>query len=135
MFAKVFVVTIVLSVYTMAADFAVVMNTHSPITQLSKRQLQDIFLVKKRFYKDMKLIPVNSSAFSEIRINFEKSVLHKSRNKLNKYWVKKHFQGIQPPIVQTSSKAVKLFVKNVDGAIGYIPIQLLDTDLKVLYEF
>lgn len=135
MFVKVLVATIVLSFCSFAAEYAVVMNTHAPVEKLSQRQLQDIFLMKKHFINEVKMVPVNSAASSSIRTVFEKNVLHKNRNKLNKYWIKKHFQGIQPPIVQSSSKAVKLFIQNVDGAVGYIPIKLVDLNVKVLYEF
>ncbi len=135
MLAKVLIVTIFLSVGSFASEYAVIINTHSKIEKLSVKQIKSIFLMKKRFVSDMKLIPINSAASLEIRASFEKNILHKNRSKLNKYWVKKHFQGIQPPVVQASMNAVKLFIKNVDGAIGYIPIKLLDSNLKVLYEF
>jgi len=135
MSVKVLIFTLVLSVNSFASGYAVIMNTHATIKNLSAKEIKNIFLMKKHFINDMKLIPVNSAASLEIRARFEQDILHKNRNKLNKYWVKKHFQGIQPPVVQASMNAVKLFVKNVDGAIGYISIRLLDSDVKVLYEF
>ncbi len=135
MLVKVFIFTLLLSVSSFASEYAVVINTHSSIQKLSMIQIKNIFLMKKHFINDKKVIPVNSAASLEIRASFEKNILHKNRKKLNKYWIKKHFQGIQPPVVQASVKAVKLFVKNVDGAIGYIPLKLLDSHLKVIYEF
>ena len=135
MSVKVLIFTILLSVSSFASEYAVIMNTHATVKNLSVKEIKNIFLMKKHFADDMKLIPVNSAASLEIRASFEKNILHKNRNKLNQYWVKKHFQGVQPPVVQASMNAVKLFVKNVDGAIGYIPIKLLDSNLKVLYEF
>jgi len=135
MSVKVLVFTFVLSISSFTSEYAVVMNTHATIKNLSAKEIKNIFLMKKHFADDIRLIPVNSAAHLKIRTNFEENILHKDRNKLNKYWVKKHFQGIQPPVVQASTNAVKLFVKNVDGAIGYIPIKLLDPDVKVLYEF
>ena len=135
MLVKVLILTFVLSISSFASEYVVVMNANSTVEKLSVKEIKNIFLMKKHFANDMKLIPVNSSATLKIRASFEKNVLHKNRNKLNKYWVKKHFQGIQPPVMQASVNAVKLFVQNVDGAIGYIPLKLLDSNLKVLYEF
>ncbi len=135
MLLKILVLTIFLTIGGFASEYAVIMNAHSKIEKLSAKQIKSIFLMKKHFMDGVKLIPLNSAASLQIRDSFEKNILHKNRDKLNKYWIKKHFQGIQPPVVQASVKAIKLFVKNVDGAIGYIPIKLLDSDLKVLYEF
>ncbi len=135
MSVKILIFILVLNINSFASEYAVIMNTHVKVKNLSAKEIKNIFLMKKHFVNDIKLIPVNSAASLEIRARFEKNILHKNRRKLNKYWVKKHFQGIQPPVVQASMNAVKLFVKNVDGAIGYIPMKLLDSNVKVLYEF
>nr|MDA3908334.1 hypothetical protein [Sulfurimonas sp.] len=72
---------------------------------------------------------------SKMRDEFEKRVLKISRAKLSNYWVKQHFQGVRPPIVQSSNSSMKLFVKNVNGSIGYIPKSLIDAELRILFEF
>jgi ABC-type phosphate transport system substrate-binding protein len=117
------------------AEYAVIVNKNSSITTVSVKQIKNIYMKKKHFLNQIKIFPVNISSSSKIRNNFEKQVLHLSRHKLNRYWIKQHFQGVRPPVVQSSIKAMKLFVKNVDGAIGYIPVSNLDKNLKVLYEF
>ena len=58
-----------------------------------------------------------------------------SRDKLGAYWVKQHFAGISPPITQASYEALKLFIINVPGAIGYLPSDMVDEKVHVLYEF
>ncbi|MCW9025743.1 MAG: hypothetical protein OQJ77_00370 [Thiovulaceae bacterium] len=68
-------------------------------------------------------------------MKFEKSILQMSREKLNSFWTKQHFHGISPPLTQSSTNSVKLFVKNVDGAMGYLPKNLIDDSIKVIYEF
>ena len=116
-------------------EYALITKKDSPIDRLSPTEIKNIFIMKKHFFKTTKLVPVNMPSSAKIRNDFEKKVLHINRHKLNHYWIKQHFQGVRPPVVQSSTRATKLFIKNVMGAIGYIPISELDPDLKVLYEF
>ena len=135
MLFKIIISLFLLNITILASDFAVVVNANSELSKLSKKQIKDIFLMKRHFVKGKKMIPVNISASSDLRLSFEKKILKTNRDKLNRYWVKKHFQGISPPTVQSSDKAMSLFVKNVKGAIGYLPRDIVDSGLKVLYEF
>ena len=119
-----------------AAQYAVVVKSGSDITStLSKQQLKKIYLMKKHFIGEMKVIPVNLPSSSALREEFNAKVLKMNNNRLNRYWTKQHFQGVHPPLVQPSTQAVKKFVQNVQGAIGYIPKEQLDDTLEVLYEF
>lgn len=70
-----------------------------------------------------------------IRISFEKNILKMNREELNGFWTKQHFQGVTPPATQSSHNSIKMFVKNVKGAIGYLPLNLIDEETKVLHEF
>ncbi|WP_457748669.1 hypothetical protein [Sulfurimonas sp.] len=116
-------------------EYVLITNKHANIDTVSTKQVKDIFMIKKHFLNGLKIVPVNMPSSSKIRKDFEKKVLHVNRHKLNHYWIKQHFQGIRPPTVQSSVQATKLFVKNVTGAIAYIPASELDSDLKVIYEF
>ena len=118
-----------------SGEYAVIINKNSSVSKLSLKQLKDIYLMKRHFIGSTKIVPINLSSALNIRNEFEKSILHLNREELNRYWVKKHFQGISPPVVQSSDKSMKLFIKNVNGAIGYLPMSQIDSDLKVIYEF
>jgi ABC-type phosphate transport system substrate-binding protein len=132
---KALIFILLLASSLISSEYAVVVNKNSKIMHLSKKQIKDIFIMKKHFVESEKIVPVNMSSASQMRDEFEKRVLKLDRKKLNNYWVKQHFQGVRPPVVQSSNSSMKLFVKNVNGAIGYIPISLIDTDLRVLLEF
>lgn len=132
---RVIAVSILLFATLYASEYAVIVGKNSALSKLSQKQLHDIFIMKRHYVSDSKVIPVNLPSSSEIRTIFEKKVLKTSREKLNSYWIKQHFQGIRPPVVQSSQSSMKLFVKNVDGAIGYIPNSELDSDIKVIFEF
>ena len=117
------------------SEYSVVTAPQSGIDRLDARQLRDYFLQKRHFAGATKVIPVNLLAQNRARIAFETEVLHVNRDTLNRYWVKQHFQGVSPPLTQPSYAAVKRFVQNVEGAVGYIPSKLVDNKVKVLYEF
>jgi len=127
--------TILISVNIYASKYAIVVNQKNKISKISKQQIKAIFLKKRHYIDDQKIIPVNISANSSVRLYFEKTILKMSRDDLNGFWTKQHFQGVTPPTTQSSGNSAKLFIKNVDGAIGYLPMNLIDKDIKVIYEF
>jgi len=135
MILKIIITLFLLTVSLYSAEYAVVIDKKSDITKVSLKQIKDIFIMKRHFINSKKIVPVNMPSTSQLRIEFEKKVLKISREKLNRHWTKQHFQGVSPPVVQSSNNSMKLFIKNVKGAIGYIPVSSIDSDLKVLYEF
>lgn len=118
-----------------AANYAIVVNKESDISTLTLKQVKDIFLLKRHFVKDTRIVPVNIASTHTLRKTFEEKILKINRERLNAYWIKKHFHGISPPLTQSSDTSMKLFIKNVKGSIGYLPISQIDKDLKVVYEF
>jgi len=118
-----------------AAEYSVVVSTASGIERTDGRQLRDIFLQKRHFIGDKKVIPVNVLAENGARMAFESRIMKMERDTLNRYWVKQHFQGVSPPLTQPSFASVKRFVENVEGAVGYIPTAMVDERVRVLYEF
>ncbi len=132
---KTFAFIFLLTTYLFSSEYAVVVNNTSKMSSLSVKQIKDIFIMKRQFVDGELVVPVNISSTSPMRDKFEKNILKIDRKQLNNYWVKQHFHGIRPPIVQSSENSMKLFIKNVNGAIGYLPINSIDKDLKVVYEF
>ncbi len=132
---KILAVLLIFSFTMFASDYAVITSSKNSIDRLSSKQLKDIFMMKLHYIDDVKVIPINASASASIRQIFEKNVLKIDRQRLNNYWIKQHFQGISPPVTQSSAQSVKMFIKNVNGTIGYIPAEMVDSDVRVLYEF
>jgi len=126
---------LLLSAPLQAQEYAVVVASNSPIEKLDSERLKDIFLRHRNFEGDVRLIPVNLLGEEAARIGFEERVLMMSRDEINKYWITSHFQGVRPPATQASLQSVKAFVENVDGAIGYLPLDMVGEGLKVIYEF
>jgi len=118
-----------------AADFAVVVASGSSIQNMAPERIRDMFLKRRNFEGDIKLVPVNPLGEDQLRRQFEQAVLQMNRDDVNRYWTTSHFQGVKPPITQASLESVKRFVARVDGAIGYIPRSMVDSSMRVLYEF
>ncbi len=108
-------------------------NKNFPISHLVEGQIKQIYLKRMRFIKDIPIIPINYIARDPLRNYFEKSLLHLSAKKLKKYWMKKHYEGKRPPLVQSSVESAIIFVKKVDGAVAYIPHSKLPKDVQILY--
>ncbi len=119
----------------LAADYAVVVSRQSPLAELDAGKLKDVFLKKRNFGGGTRLIPVNLLGEDPVRMQFEAAVLHMERDEINRYWISSHFQGVTPPATQASLISIKRFVEKVEGAIGYLPLEMVGADLKVIHEF
>ncbi len=114
-----------------AQQYAVVSNSF--LKNLSKYEIKAIFLKKKKYHNSVKLVPVNLPARNEIRKSFEKNVLGMGFARLHAYWNKEHYLGVRPPLMMHSEESVKKFIKNVEGAIGYMRLEKVDKDMVILY--
>jgi ABC-type phosphate transport system substrate-binding protein len=99
------------------------------------KELADIYIMKKQEWPDgIKIVPVNREVTSREREAFSKEVFNLSPQQTADYWNRLRFQGKLPPSVQTSDQAVLNFVRTIPGAIGYVSVQALPKDVKVLRE-
>lgn len=118
------------------ADELVVIANKANIfkNRLSKQDISRIYLKKKRYNSSLKLVALNLSASDPLRKDFEHSVLKMSDRQLAAYWAKQHYQGKRPPLSMMSAESVIAFVREVEGAIGYIPKTSADNSVKIIYE-
>ena len=131
---KTVLMLLVLLTSLIAEPFMLVTNLENPINSLSKSQIRMIYLKQRRYWKSLKLVPINLPPDNELRKYFEKNLLRMNHSQLKSYWIKKHYKGIRPPYRVESVESVVMFVKKVKGAVGYIPPNMVDKDLKVIYE-
>jgi hypothetical protein len=128
-------ILLALSLPLRAEEFAVVVASNSNISMLDMARLRSIFLRQSSFEDGTRLVPVNLLGDDDARIEFEMRVLMMERDELNRYWITSHFQGLKPPATQASLDSMKAFILRVEGAIGYLPLSMVDQDLRVVYEF
>tara|TARA_R110002110_G_scaffold326687_1_gene538483 strand:- start:418 stop:825 length:408 start_codon:yes stop_codon:yes gene_type:complete len=130
-----FTVMLLLGSFASASDYVVVVSVDTSIASIDANNLKDIFLKKRSFSGAIRVIPVNLLGNEPARRRFEEYVLHMKREELKRYWVSNHFQGISPPATQASLQSVRKFVASVTGAIGYLPRDMVDSSVRVVYEF
>jgi ABC-type phosphate transport system substrate-binding protein len=118
-----------------AENILVITNVSNSMEHVTKEELRKIYLKKRRFWKETKLNPLNLPPNDQHRQNFEKDILTMSAEKLDTYWMKQHYRGHRPPYRVESVKSMILFVKKVQGAIGYIPESQLVKGVKIIYRF
>jgi len=130
---RVLMIVLICSSLGMAEDLLVVTGAKSPITAVDAVTLRAIYLKKRRFWKEMKLTPINLPADSMLRRRFETHIVAMSARKLDDYWMKMHYKGTRPPFQVRSVEGVIGYIKKIKGAIGYIPESKADTQMKILY--
>ena len=128
-----FILYLLLATYSFGDQYAVVSN--KSMKELSLSQIKAIFLKKISFVENLKVIPVNLKPGNELRSKFEKQILQMNFSRLKTYWSKQHYLGRRPPISMQSQESVKAFVKEVDGALGYIREKDVDKNLNIIYRW
>jgi len=126
--------TIITMLSLAAEPYVVITHPQSAIDTLSKSQLRMIYLKKRRFWNDTKLVALNLPPKHMLRQTFEEDILQMNHSQLDDYWIREHYKGHRPPYRVESLKSMLLFVKKVKGAIGYIPASKVDAGVKVIYE-
>ena len=129
----IFLSTIILSTISFAGEYAVIAN--QKMKDLSTAQIKAIFLKKITVIENINAVPVNLGARDPIREKFENKIVEMNFERLKSYWTKQHYIGKRPPVSMQSEESVKTFIKNVEGAIGYINANNLDNSVKVLYRW
>ena len=119
----------------LGSQYVLIVSKKSGIGSLSTQQVKEIFLQKRHSIGSERVIPLNLLGQHESRILFESNVLGMDRDRLNNYWVKQHYEGVSPPLTQGSFESIKAFVQSVDGSIGCVPMSMVDSSVKAVYEF
>lgn len=104
------------------ARFCVVVNASSDVSSLTRTELSAIFMKRKRSWANRsEIVPVDQPAKSKLRDDFSKAVHGKNSAYVIRYWQRLIFSGRSiPPRELASDAAVLEFVKETEGAIGYV---------------
>lgn len=115
------------------AHLAVIVARSSDMQSMDARTLRDIYL-KKIFVDNHghRIVPVNLPPERPLRRAFSASVIHMDEGQLQTYWNRQYFQGVSPPYVLGSQRAVVEFVARTPGALGYVQPCALDASVRVL---
>ena len=105
------------------AEVLIIVNPNLKVTQLDKKDVQDIFLGKKITWPDdketeIKFVVISDADFHE---EFVKSFTRKSAAQFKRYWNNMVFtgKGMSPKNFDSIDDLIQ-YISHTDGAIGYI---------------
>jgi len=116
------------------ADVVPVVSSKSPVHELSRNQVVDIFLGKvTRFPSGELAVPIDQAEGSEVRDAFYNQFANWTAAQLKAYWSKIVFTGKgQPPREVSPSERVKRVLADNPNFIGYIDRADVDANVKVV---
>jgi ABC-type phosphate transport system substrate-binding protein len=116
------------------ADVVAVVSARGPETVMTTNQVVDIFLGRtSRFPDGRPAVPIDQAEGSVARDEFYFAYAGKSQAQLNAHWAKIVFTGRgQPPIEVANDLAVRKYLADHPGAIGYIERNLVDASVRVV---
>ena len=117
-----------------STELVVIGDENFPENNLTIQQIRAIFLDKKHFIKEEKILVMNHKVNHPLRQCFEKKILKKTKRSLERYWRKAYYQGKRPPKIISSNTMLFLYLKSVQPSIGYVDLNAtFDKEIKVLY--
>lgn len=118
------------------AETAVIISAGSGLSEMTKTQIRDIYLGKKKKFPDgQPVVPVDQD-IDDIRASFGEEVIGKDVSQLRSFWSRKIFTGKgQPPKQVGNDEAVLKLVRENPAILGYIDGASVDDSVKVVFRF
>lgn len=118
------------------ADIYVVVNTANPVAELSRKDVIDIFMGRKRAFPGGEYaMPLDQRRDGQVRERFYRALTGMSLSQVNGYWSRLVFTGqTMPPQPLTDDSDVREVVRKNAGAIGYLDHAPTDPSLKVVLQ-
>jgi len=111
----------------------VVVVKGSSLTNISKSDLKHCFMGESVSAGGKTLVPFNTEAKSPERSGFDRGVLGMSPDEVGRFWVDRKVRGqsAAPRSLPSIAHVVKVVAK-FPGAIGYVPVDQVTTELQVV---
>lgn len=123
------------AVQSSAADtVVVVVSTDSPVTEISRRHLADLYLGRTtRFPNGEPAEPIDQGTTSAARADFYQQYLGRSLAEIKAHWSRLIFTGRgRPPRDVPGGEDVRRLVAENPGTIGYIERRLIDSSVHIV---
>lgn len=113
---------------------ALVVAKNSPVSEMSLHEVKRLYLGDAISGPNgKKLIPLTQAPASPDRGGFERVVLGMSPDAIARYWIDRKIRGQSgPPKAVGSVDALQRLVGNVEGTVGYVRLDQVRADVKVL---
>lgn len=116
------------------AEVVAVVSARGPATVMTTNQVVDIFLGRSsRFPDGRPATPIDQAEGSDARSEFYSAYAGKSQAQLNAHWAKIVFTGRgRPPFEVDDGLAVRKYLAEHPGTIGYIDRDLVDSSVRMI---
>lgn len=116
-----------------AGDLIVIGNRSVPVSELSPKEIQKIYLGKKKLWSNGLKVVFVMLGKGDVSKKFLKSYVKKNPSMYSKYWKKKMFTGAgTPPVIFDKEKELVQYVAKTKGTIGYISSKSYADSVKFL---
>ena len=124
------VTVMLLPALTLAGNVVIIGNSSVPVSELSKKDIGNIFLGKRTAWEDDSKVIFVVLNDAKIQKAFLKEFVNKSLSQYDRFWKKQVFTGKgSSPRAYTSEKELVKYVSETKGAIGYV---LVGTNLDAV---
>ncbi len=130
-----FIIIAVAATYSVSAQsYKVIVNNANNTESVSKKDLAMVYLKKKKRWENKTaIVPIDQQVNANVREYFSKEVFNKDVAAIRSYWQSASFSGMETaPVEKISDKEVIDYVKNNEGAIGYVASSATTSGVKVL---
>lgn len=116
------------------AEIVVVANKDNQIEMLTKKQVIDIYMGRTSTFPNGEVVlPIDQETDSAVRKLFYLYLVDKTVSEINAYWARLLFSGrATPPRPAENSSSVINIIKKNKSAIGYVNLEDLSDDVRVL---
>lgn len=132
------VLTIMITNYSFASNIIVIVNKNSPIKNVSKEDLKQIFLGERNKINNHTVTHIIEKADPDQKNKFHMKITGKNYIQLNTHWARMIFTGsAKRPIEVFSDNQAELEVSKNTNAIAYISkkqSQKLNSKVRIIYE-
>lgn len=112
-----------------APEIAIVVGIDSPLEDVGLDTLRDLYLRRQRLWSGgASASPVNLPGDDPVRRAFSRRILGRTPDELVGYWNRRYFEGVRPPLVLQSPRAVCAYLATEPGGVGYVPADEVDQD-------
>lgn len=113
--------TILLSIIISSSTYAnisIITPNENKLTNITQKELANLFLKKTNHIKGIKFTPIDSSN-KELYEKFYKKVVKKTPSQLREYWINQVYKGNQQPPKRLSNKQIQQEIQKKSMIITY----------------
>jgi len=119
-----------------AADVKLAVITHpqNTVDSVTPRKLKQLFTAQLLFWPSgSPVVALNYPAGAGLRVAFDRAVLGMGPDRVGEFWVDQLVRArARPPRKLPNARLMLRVVAQLKGSVGYVPVERLTADVKVL---